>query len=120
MGFEKITDSELESVGVEQLDHVPGLSPSAMKAKFEETAKKLLAPKFNKLVKALDGMDLQLAIKGGDSVLYLRVNEDKVLETSVDGETWGIHGQQRPPDPERERCTGRAAQSNAVYRCGSN
>ena len=50
MAFEKITDSELESVGVELLDDVPGLSPSAMKAKFEETAKKLLAPKFNKLV----------------------------------------------------------------------
>lgn len=32
MAFEKITDSELESVGVELLDDVPGLSPGAMKA----------------------------------------------------------------------------------------
>ena len=54
MAFEKITDSELESVGVELLDDVPGLSPGAMKAKFEETAKKLLAPKINKLIDALD------------------------------------------------------------------
>ena len=53
MAFEKISDSELESVGVELLEVVPGLSPSAMKAKFEESAKKMLAPKFNKLVEAM-------------------------------------------------------------------
>lgn len=92
MAFEKITDSELESVGVELLDDVPGLSPGAMKAKFEETAKKLLAPKINKLIEALDDMNLEIAVKGSGDVLYLRLNADKVLETSPDGETWQATG----------------------------
>ena len=92
MAFEKITDSELESVGVELLDDVPGLSPGAMKAKFEETAKKLLAPKINKLIDALDDMNLEIAVKGSGDVLYLRLNADKVLETSPDGETWQATG----------------------------
>ena len=54
MAFEKISEEELTSVGVELLDDLPGLAPDAMKAKFEETAKKLLAPKFNKLVEQLE------------------------------------------------------------------
>ena len=54
MAFEKISEEELASVGVELLDDLPGLAPDAMKAKFEETAKKLLAPKFNKLVEQLE------------------------------------------------------------------
>lgn len=53
MAFTKITDDELEKVGVTTLEDTPALEPDEMKAKFEETAKKLLAPRFNKLVEEL-------------------------------------------------------------------
>lgn len=54
MAFAKITEEELAEVGVEQLDDRPVMASAAMKAKFEETAKQLLAPKFNALVEALN------------------------------------------------------------------
>ena len=54
MAFAKITEEELAAVGVEQLDDRPVMASAAMKAKFEETAKRLLAPKFNALVEALN------------------------------------------------------------------
>lgn len=54
MAFERISEDELASVGVELLDDLPGLAPDAMKAKFEETAKKLLAPKYNKMAQQLE------------------------------------------------------------------
>lgn len=54
MAFERISEEELAAVGVELLDDQPGLAPDAMKAKFEETAKELLAPKYNKLADQLE------------------------------------------------------------------
>lgn len=54
MAFERIREEELAAVGVELLDDQPGLAPDAMKAKFEETAKELLAPKYNKLADQLE------------------------------------------------------------------
>lgn len=54
MAFERISEEELAAVGVELLDDQPGLSPAAMKAKFEETAKELLAPKYNELAEQLE------------------------------------------------------------------
>lgn len=54
MAFERISEEELAAVGVELLNDQPGLAPDAMKAKFEETAKELLAPKYNKLADQLE------------------------------------------------------------------
>lgn len=54
MSFERISEEELAAVGVELLDDQPGLAPDAMKAKFEETAKELLAPKYNKMADQLE------------------------------------------------------------------
>lgn len=56
MAFEKISEEELSKVGVELLDDKPALPASEVKQKFEETAKKLLAPKFNALVDALQAV----------------------------------------------------------------
>ena len=54
MAFERISEEELAAVGVELLDDQPGLAPDAMKARFEETAKELLAPKYNKLADQME------------------------------------------------------------------
>lgn len=66
MAFEKITEEELASVGVENLPDRPALQPQEAKEKFEETAKKLLAPKINKLIEAL--IDVTAAAQIGAEV----------------------------------------------------
>lgn len=47
--FPTITQQELESVGVVGLPDTPSMTARAMQEKFEETARSLLAPKFNAL-----------------------------------------------------------------------
>lgn len=88
MAFERISEEELASVGVEMLDDLPSLEPDAMKAKFEETAKKLIAPKINKIVDGLNKLDIEKRTFNGGGCTYIRVSGDLVLEISDDGEHW--------------------------------
>ena len=50
MAFEKITGEDLLNKGVIGLPDTPGLSTSEMQAKFEQTAREVIVPKFNQLV----------------------------------------------------------------------
>lgn len=50
MAFTKITDGDLLNKGVIGLPDTPGLSTSEMQAKFEQTAREVIVPKFNQLV----------------------------------------------------------------------
>ncbi len=50
MAFTKITDGDLKDKGVMGLPDTPGLSTSEMQAKFEQTAREVIVPKFNQLV----------------------------------------------------------------------
>lgn len=50
MAFTKITDEDLKNKGVIGLPDTPGLSTSEMQAKFEQTAREVIVPKFNQLV----------------------------------------------------------------------
>lgn len=50
MAFAKITDGDLQNKGVIGLPDTPGLSTSEMQAKFEQTAREVIVPKFNQLV----------------------------------------------------------------------
>ena len=50
MAFTKITDEDLLNKGVIGLPDTPGLSTSEMQAKFEQTAREVIIPKFNQLV----------------------------------------------------------------------
>lgn len=50
MAFTKITDEDLLNKGVIGLPDTPGLSTSEMQAKFEQTAREVIVPKFNHLV----------------------------------------------------------------------
>ena len=52
--FPTITQQELESVGVVGLPDTPSMTARAMQEKFEETARSLLAPKFNALTAQLE------------------------------------------------------------------
>ena len=51
--FTKITDADLEGKGVIGLPDTPGLSTAEMQQKFEETARSVLVPAFNRLVEEL-------------------------------------------------------------------
>lgn len=92
MAFERISEEELASVGVEMLDDLPSLEPNAMKAKFEETAKKLIAPKVNLIVDYLNKLELEKRAFNSGGCTYIRVNGDLVLEISDDGEHWQATG----------------------------
>jgi hypothetical protein len=50
VAFTKITDEDLQNKGVIGLPDTPGLSTSEMQAKFEQTAREVIVPKFNQLV----------------------------------------------------------------------
>ena len=53
MSFSKITNTELNNVGATTLPNQPTISATALKQKFDEPAKNLIAPKFNNLVDEL-------------------------------------------------------------------
>jgi hypothetical protein len=66
VAFTKITDEDLQNKGVIGLPDTPGLSTSEMQAKFEQTAREVLVPKFNQLVDELLGPSAasQIGAKG--------------------------------------------------------
>lgn len=66
MAFTKITDEDLKDKGVMGLPDTPGLSTSEMQAKFEQTAREVIVPKFNQLVDELLGPSAasQIGAKG--------------------------------------------------------
>ncbi len=66
MAFTKITDEDLQNKGVIGLPDTPGLSTSEMQAKFEQTAREVIVPMFNKLVDELLGPSAasQIGAKG--------------------------------------------------------
>lgn len=82
-----------------------------MQEKFDEPAKKLLAPKFNALVDQLNEIDPENRVVNGGGVQYIRVNEDRAIETSVDGNFWQSTGssghlildENGDPVPQRNR-----------------
>ena len=54
MAYKKITDADLVGVGVIGLADTPQLSAQQMQEKFEETARTVIIPRFNKLVQDLN------------------------------------------------------------------
>lgn len=105
------TDSAGERVGVIGQDTTPNLSASEMQYSVEAVVREVVIPAYNSLVDALNALaaasNMGAAdIKGNAStvqaelakriitgnVKYIRLNSDKVLETSNDGETWEATG----------------------------
>lgn len=105
------TDSDGNRVGVIGQDTTPNLSVSEMQFSVEAVVREVVIPAYNSLVDALNALaaasNMGAAdINGGAStvqaeltkriitgnVKYIRLNSDKVLETSNDGETWEATG----------------------------
>ena len=105
------TDSDGNRVGVIGQDTTPNLSVNEMQFSVEAVVREVVIPAYNSLVDALNALaaasNMGAAdIKGNAStvqaelakriitgnVKYIRLNSDKVLETSNDGETWEATG----------------------------
>ena len=101
------TDSAGDRVGVIGQDTTPNLSVSEMQYSVEAVVREVVIPAYNSLVDALNALaaasNMGAADINGDAstvqaeltkriitgnVKYIRLNSDKVLETSNDGETW--------------------------------
>lgn len=61
MAYRKITDSDLEGVGVLGLPDTPELSSEEMQAKFEETVRSVVIPAFNQLVADIEAKDMTIS-----------------------------------------------------------
>lgn len=105
------TDSAGDRIGVIGQDTTPNLSASEMQYSVEAVVREVVIPAYNSLVDALNALaaasNMGAAdIKGNAStvqaeltkriitgnVKYIRLNSDKVLETSNDGVTWEATG----------------------------
>lgn len=105
------TDSDGNRVGVIGQDTTPNLSVNEMQFSVEAVVREVVIPAYNSLVDALNALaaasNMGAADINGDAstvqaelakriitgnVKYIRLNSDKVLETSNDGETWEATG----------------------------
>ena len=105
------TDSAGERVGVIGQDTTPNLSASEMQYSVEAVVREVVIPAHNSLVDALNALTAASSMGAEDisgaastvqeelgkriltgNVKYIRLNSDKVLETSNDGETWEATG----------------------------
>ena len=105
------TDSAGDRVGVIGQDTTPNLSVSEMQYSVEAVVREVVIPAYNSLVDALNALaaasNMGAADINGDAstvqaeltkriitgnVKYIRLNSDKVLETSADGVTWEATG----------------------------
>lgn len=105
------TDSDGNKVGVIGQDTTPNLSVSEMQFSVEAVVREVVIPAYNSLVDALNALaaasNMGAADINGDAstvqaeltkriitgnVKYIRLNSDKVLETSNDGVTWEATG----------------------------
>lgn len=109
MALKKITEQELSQNGVVSApDRLTGTA-AENKAVFDKLIRNTVAPDFNALIDALAGtggagelgtaagktvqLELDETVRfGSQAVRFLRVNADRVLETSADGTTWQATG----------------------------
>lgn len=105
------TDSAGERVGVIGQDTTPNLSASEMQYSVEAVVREVVIPAHNSLVDALNALTAAASVGATDAngvastvqaelekrlisgnVKYIRLNGDKVLETSEDGVVWEATG----------------------------
>lgn len=105
------TDSAGDRIGVIGQDTTPNLSASEMQYSVEAVVREVVIPAYNSLVDALNALTAAASVGATDAngvastvqaelekrlisgnVKYIRLNGDKVLETSEDGVVWEATG----------------------------
>ena len=89
-----LTKFEKDMKIVAKLDDEPndvgGLTPAELKEKFDEGGEALQTYLNTVLLPELEAAGVPAIVRSGDltALKYLRLNGDRVLETSADGRTW--------------------------------
>lgn len=85
----KITQNDIETKGVVAAPDVMSGDPQANKRIFDRLIREAAAEKFNDLVDELVSSGVEVILKrGDDSIQYIRLNDDNVLEVSTDGKEY--------------------------------
>ena len=93
-----LTKFEKDMKIVAKLDDEPndvgGLTPAELKEKFDEGGEALQTYLNTVLLPELEAAGVPAIVRSGDltALKYLRLNGDRVLETSADGRTWEATG----------------------------
>ena len=89
----KITQNDIETKGVVAAPDVMSGDPQANKRIFDRLIREAVAEKFNDLVDELISSGVEVILKrGDDSIQYIRLNDDNVLEVSADGKEYEATG----------------------------
>lgn len=95
MSLEKITTQQMDAMGVCSAPDVLSGTPAQNKAIFDRLVRELVAVYYNNLVDQLLDLGVETTVQLPDNSAgfkYMRLNADKVLEVSADGETWQATG----------------------------
>ena len=92
MAFREILPADLSGKGNVGKPDSPGYSTAEMQRVMDEIPREVIVPIFNELVAALNEMALENRTHNEGGCLYIRLNSDKVIETSSDGKTWQATG----------------------------
>ena len=94
MALKRITEEELNAQGVIAAPDILNGTPAQNKAIFDRLIRNVVAEAFNSLAEELEGLGVEQIVRLGDEAgfVYVRLNADKVLETSEDGVIWQATG----------------------------
>ena len=93
--LKKITEQQMDAVGVVAAPNVLNGTPAENKAIFDRMVRQLIARSYNELVDVLQEAGVEHAAllpENAAGFRYIRLNADKVLEVSTDGTTWQATG----------------------------
>lgn len=94
MALKRITEEEMNAQGVIAAPDILNGTPAQNKAIFDRLVRNVVAEAFNSLAEELEGLGVEQIVRLGDEAgfVYVRLNADKVLETSEDGVIWQATG----------------------------
>ena len=89
--LQKITQEQMDAVGVVSAPDVLSGTNTENKAVFDKMARELLVPEHNKVVEKVNGIS-DAGKYRGSGIRCVRLNSDRVIETSETGEEWEATG----------------------------
>ena len=92
--LQKITDAQMDAKGVCSAPDILNGTAAQNKSVFDRLVRDLIAVYYNSLVDQLTalGVETTVQLPTAAGMKYIRLNADKVLETSMDGKTWEATG----------------------------
>lgn len=91
MAFDKINESDYASKGIRVKNNPLGLSVSEAQRAFDELSLDVIIPKHNTLVDNLNALNIETRVPS-DNIKGMRLNSDKVIEVTTDGNTYEATG----------------------------